>query len=226
MVGINFIELFFKASLLVKAVMLLLVTFSIASWTLIIHGTLILKRALKQTINFENKFWSGVNLTQLYQDAGANSLHPVGMEQIFYSGYSAFSRLQAIKGSLSSTVLEAAQRAMQVAFNREFEKLERPIPYLSIIGSISPYIGLLGTVWGIMQAFIALGGVKHATLPMIAPAISEALVATAVGLVAAIPAVLAYNRLSLQLNKIGQRQANFIEEFISIMQRHLLSNQK
>lgn len=225
MTDVNFVGLFLKASPLVKGVMSLLLGFSVASWAAIIQRVRLLRLAGIQVVLFETKFWSGVNLTRLYQEAGARSDTLSGIERIFYTGFKEFLRLQSIKGCAAESVVEGAARVMRIAFNREIQKLEVYGPFLATVGSVSPYIGLLGTVWGILQAFIALGNVKQATLQMVAPSIAEALIATAIGLFAAIPAVVAYNRFSAQVNKIEQNYMNFVEEFTAILHRQAYSCQ-
>ena len=199
MTDMNILDLFLKASLLVKLIMLILIGFSIASWAIIIQRTRILNSAAREAEAFEDKFWSGIELSRLYQESQGRRDNLTGSEQIFYSGFKEFARLH---------------RA-----NRELETLETHIPFLGTVGSISPYIGLFGTVWGIMHAFIALGAVKQATLQMVAPGIAEALIATAIGLFAAIPAVMAYNRLNQRVNKLELNYDNFMEEFTAILHR-------
>lgn len=222
MTDMNMFDLFLKASLLVKLVMLVLVCFSIASWAIMIQRTRILNRAMRDTEAFEDKFWSGIELSQLYQESQSRRDFLNGSEQIFYSGFKEFARLHCANSSAPKGVIEGASRAMRISLSREIEGLETHIPFLGTVGSISPYIGLFGTVWGIMHAFIGLGAVKQATLQMVAPGIAEALIATAIGLFAAIPAVMAYNRLNLRVNKLEQNYTNFMEEFIAILHRQAL----
>ena len=190
MTDMNILDLFLKASLLVKLIMLILIGFSIASWAIIIQRTRILNAAAREAEAFEDKFWSGIELSRLYQES------------------------QGKRDNLTGS-----SRAMRISMNRELENLETHIPFLGTVGSISPYIGLFGTVWGIMHAFIALGAVKQATLQMVAPGIAEALIATAIGLFAAIPAVMAYNRLNQRVNKLELNYDNFMEEFTAILHR-------
>nr|WP_254360029.1 Tol-Pal system protein TolQ [Proteus mirabilis] len=215
----NVIDLFLKAGLLVKLIMLLLIGFSIASWAIIIQRTKVLNAADREAANFEDKFWSGTDLARLYKESQARRDELSGAEQIFHSGFKEFARLHQANVHAPDAVVNGASRAMRVSFNRELESLETHIPFLGTVGSISPYIGLFGTVWGIMHAFIALGSVKQATLQMVAPGIAEALIATAIGLFAAIPAVMAYNRFTQRVNKLEQSYDNFMEEFLTILHR-------
>ncbi|HEK2789014.1 TPA: Tol-Pal system protein TolQ [Proteus mirabilis] len=219
MADMNVIDLFLKAGLLVKLIMLLLIGFSIASWAIIIQRTKVLNAADRESADFEDKFWSGTDLARLYKESQARRDELSGAEQIFHSGFKEFARLHQANVHAPDAVVNGASRAMRVSFNRELESLETHIPFLGTVGSISPYIGLFGTVWGIMHAFIALGSVKQATLQMVAPGIAEALIATAIGLFAAIPAVMAYNRFTQRVNKLEQSYDNFMEEFLTILHR-------
>ena len=219
MADMNVIDLFLKAGLLVKLIMLLLIGFSIASWAIIIQRTKVLNAADREAADFEDKFWSGTDLARLYKESQARRDELSGAEQIFHSGFKEFARLHQANVHAPDAVVNVASRAMRVSFNRELESLETHIPFLGTVGSISPYIGLFGTVWGIMHAFIALGSVKQATLQMVAPGIAEALIATAIGLFAAIPAVMAYNRFTQRVNKLEQSYDNFMEEFLTILHR-------
>ncbi|MDV0423597.1 protein TolQ, partial [Klebsiella grimontii] len=180
MTEMNILDLFLKASLLVKLIMLILVCFSIASWAIIIQRTRILNSASREAEAFEDKFWSGIELSRLYQESQGRRDNLTGSEQIFYSGFKEFARLHRANSHAPEAIVEGASRAMRISMNRELESLETHIPFLGTVGSISPYIGLFGTVWGIMHAFIALGAVKQATLQMVAPGIAEALIATAI----------------------------------------------
>ena len=209
---LNFLELFLKASIVVQFVILILVAFSIISWAIIIQRSRILSGALKESSTFEDRFWSGEDLNRLYEGLS-------GSEQIFYVGFKEFSRLKQANPNAPEAIIKGSTRAMNLAMNREIEDLENRIPFLATVASISPYIGLFGTVWGIMHAFMGLSGAKQATLQMVAPGIAEALIATAIGLFAAIPAVMAYNRLSLRVNKLEQNYGNFIDEFTTILHR-------
>ncbi len=211
--------LFLNASLLVKMVMLLLLA---VSWTLIFQRWKLFGYALKTINGFEDTFWSGIELTKLYQQFSmAKRGHPEinGAESIFLAGFKEFVRLRKQTGIQPAAVMEGTQRAMRVAMAKEVERLEMHLPFLATIGSVSPYVGLFGTVWGIMNSFRALGSVQQATLSMVAPGISEALVATAMGLFAAIPAVIAYNRYSNRLQGLVNRYETFFEEFTSILHR-------
>lgn len=219
MADMNMFSLFLQASLLVKLVMLVLVSFSVISWAIIIQRMHILKTAKHDAEVFEDKFWSGGDLATLYKESQSRRDNLMGAEQIFYAGFKEFTRLYQSNNHSAETVIDGASRAMRVSMNREVENLENHIPLLGTIGSISPYIGLFGTVWGIMNSFVALGAVKQATLSMVAPGIAEALIATAVGLFAAIPAVVAHNRLTLRVVKMELNYDNFMEEFITILNR-------
>ncbi|MDC0609569.1 protein TolQ [Vibrio sp.] len=223
---ISILDLFLQASFLVKLVMLILLGMSVMSWAIIIKRSKILSNAESVTSKFEDKFWSGTDLTNLYQELKARRDSLSGSEEIFYNGFTEFARLRKSASVEPTFVMDGAARAMRVSISKEVEELETHLPFLATVGSISPYIGLFGTVWGIMHAFIALGAVKQATLSMVAPGIAEALVATAMGLFAAIPAVMAYNRLSSRLGKIETSYATFSEEFHSILQRQTISGSK
>ncbi|WP_341504182.1 protein TolQ [Gallaecimonas sp. GXIMD4217] len=204
--------------------MLLLLALSVISWTLIFQRSKVLKSAASQSRKFEDRFWSGVDLGKLYHELSAREEHLGGMEKIFVAGFKEFARLSKSGSRSPVAILEGSDRAMRVNLNREVEGLESHLSFLATVGSISPYIGLFGTVWGIMNAFIALGNVQQATLSMVAPGIAEALVATAMGLFAAIPAVIAYNRFSHKVEKLDQAYANFQEEFASILHRQVHAN--
>lgn len=226
---ISILDLFLQASFLVKVVMLILLGMSIASWAMIFKRSRVLTTAEKQTDIFEDKFWSGEkDLSVLYQEVKIKQKQTdlSGSEEIFYSGFTEFARLRKSSNAEASFVMDGTARAMRVAVSKEVEELEANLPFLATVGSISPYIGLFGTVWGIMHAFIALGAVKQATLSMVAPGIAEALVATAMGLFAAIPAVIAYNRLSNQVGKLEHNYATFAEEFHSILHRQAMTNKE
>ncbi|MCP1065145.1 Tol-Pal system protein TolQ [Serratia symbiotica] len=224
MTDMNILDLFLKASLLVKLIMLILICFSVASWAIIIQRTRILNAATRDAEAFEENFWSGVELSRLYQESQARRDSLTGSEQIFYAGFKEFARLYRANKHAPESVIEGALRAMRISMNHELEALENHISFLGTVGSISPYIGLFGTVWGIMRAFIALGVVKQATLHIVAPGIAEALIATAIGLFAAIPAVMAYNYLNQRVNKLEQNYGNFMEEFTAILHRQAFSS--
>ncbi|WP_374448370.1 Tol-Pal system protein TolQ [Providencia sp.] len=226
MTDMNILDLFLKASLLVQLIMFVLIGFSIASWAIIIQRTKILNAASREAEAFEDKFWSGIELSRLYKESQARRDEVSGAEQIFHSGFKEFVRLHQANIHAPDAVVTGASRAMRISMNRELESVEAHIPFLGTVGSISPYIGLFGTVWGIMHAFIALGAVKQATLQMVAPGIAEALIATAIGLFAAIPAVMAYNRLNQRVNKLEQSYDNFMEEFLAILHRQAFSADK
>lgn len=221
---INFIDLILEASLLVQLVMLTLVGMSVASWAMIINRSKIISAAQAHTTRFEDKFWSGKDLGKLYQEVKARKENISGIEEIFYSGFTEFARLRRTNAGSPDFIMEGTGRAMRVSVAREVDNLETNLPFLATVGSISPYIGLFGTVWGIMHAFIALGEVKQATLAMVAPGIAEALIATAMGLFAAIPAVMFYNRLSNRVGKLEHQFATFSEEFHSILHRQAMSD--
>lgn len=220
---ISFIGLFLQASLLVKFVMLLLLGMSVYSWTLIFSRSRMLGTAKAALAHFEERFWSGHDLSRLYKETAARSERIVGGEKIFYSGFKEYSRLHRMPGRNVDSVTEGAHRSMRVILSREMDDLETGLPALATIGSISPYIGLFGTVWGIMNSFVALGEVQQATLAMVAPGIAEALIATAMGLFAAIPAVMAYNRFSTQVGKLETAYVNLMEEFTAILHRQSMT---
>ncbi|MFT6987340.1 MAG: biopolymer transport protein TolQ [Psychromonas sp.] len=221
---ISIIGLFLQASWLVKFVMLLLLGMSVYSWTLIFSRTRMLNAAKKSLTHFEERFWSGQDLSRLYKETAARSERIVGGEKIFYSGFKEYSRLHRMPGRSVDSVTEGAHRTMRVTLSREIDDLETGLASLATTGSISPYIGLFGTVWGIMNSFIALGEVQQATLAMVAPGIAEALIATAMGLFAAIPAVMAYNRFSTQVGKLETAYINLMEEFTSILHRQSMTD--
>nr|WP_241264358.1 protein TolQ [Bowmanella dokdonensis] len=214
----SFFGLFWQASLLVKLVMILLLATSVVSWAFIFQRSKALKEARLEVRKFEDKFWSGGDLNRLFQEISARA-QVSGMASLFVAGFKEFARLRKGGGASPQAVMDGTYRAMRVSLSREVDALESHLPFLATAGSISPYIGLFGTVWGIMNAFIALGEVQQATLSMVAPGIAEALIATAMGLFAAIPAVIAYNRFSHQVEKLENSYANFMEEFSSILHR-------
>ncbi|WP_028025174.1 protein TolQ [Enterovibrio calviensis] len=223
---LSILDLFLQASLLVKAVMLVLLGMSVMSWAMIIKRSQVLSQAVSKAERFEDRFWSGMDLSQLFQEVQARKDSLSGSEQIFYAGFKEFARLHRNNGKVPDAVMEGTSRAMRVSLSKEVESLETNLPFLATVGSISPYIGLFGTVWGIMHAFIALGAVKQATLAMVAPGIAEALVATAMGLFAAIPAVMAYNKLTSKVGKLENNYVNFMEEFSSILHRQAFAAPK
>lgn len=210
-----------QASYVVQLVMLILLMASLISWTYIFAKRTELKRALSITDEFEREFWSGGELAQLYRKLAGKDFEPEGIEKIFLAGYKEFSRMRQ-KGDVSPEIqVESAQRTMRIELNREMERLDEKLPFLATVGSTSPYIGLFGTVWGIMNSFRSLGDVKQATLALVAPGIAEALIATAIGLFAAIPAVIAYNRFATRLDRLSVRYEMFIEEFVVLLQRQV-----
>ncbi|XQW86299.1 protein TolQ [Thalassotalea piscium] len=222
---ISFFDLFLQASLLVKLVMLILLGFSIASWAMIFQRRKMINQATNQLQVFEDKFWSGTDLSKLYSEISARS-HIHGIESLFVAGFKEFARIRKSNISSPQAVMDGTHRAMRVALSREVDELETHLPFMATVGSISPYIGLFGTVWGIMNSFIALGAVEQATLAMVAPGIAEALIATAMGLFAAIPAVMAFNRFSHKVEKLENSYGNFMEEFSSILQRQTAGEQQ
>jgi len=216
---LSFVRLVLDASPLVQFVMAMLVLASIFSWHMILDRAKVLRRAKDQMVAFEDRFWSGADLLELYRHLGKNSKDNVGMAAIFYAGFQEYARLREAGAHDPGAIVEGAHRAMRVALSRELDELETHLPFLATVGSTSPYVGLFGTVWGIMNAFHALGNVKQATLNLVAPGIAEALIATAMGLFAAIPAVIAYNRYANRVQRIENRYQDFIEEFSNIIQR-------
>jgi biopolymer transport protein TolQ len=215
---LSFIDLILEASLLVQLVMLLLITASVASWAFIIERSRALNAARNEMKKFEDKFWSGVDLNKFYQELAARESLG-GMASMFCAGFKEFVKLRKTSSTPAEAIMEGTSRAMRVSLSREIDGLESRLPFLATTGSISPYIGLFGTVWGIMNSFIGLGSVQQATLAMVAPGIAEALIATAMGLFAAIPAVMAFNRFSHKVEKLENSYGNFMEEFASILQR-------
>ncbi len=216
---LNILALVLGASLPVKLVLALLIVFSFASWVIIFRKKAMLDRAMRGADEFEERFWSGADLAGLFREVTAQGDRITGIESIFEAGFREFARLRQRRQLDARTMLEGAQRGMRVAETREIDRLEQNLEFLANVGSISPYVGLFGTVWGIMIAFQGLANVKEATIAMVAPGISEALVATAMGLFAAIPAVWAYNRYSNKLERVNTRFDTFVEEFSSILQR-------
>jgi biopolymer transport protein TolQ len=210
-------DLLWHASIVVQLVMLLLVAASVASWAIILAKHRVLTQARLTADRFESDFWSGGDLAALYKSLDGSS--PTGMADIFVSGFREFSRLKS-QGVAGAQLLDGSRRAMRVAQLKETDRLEQNLSNLATIGSTSPYVGLFGTVWGILTAFQALGHVQQATLATVAPAIAEALIATAMGLFAAIPAVIGYNRYADQVARLELRYDTFMEEFSTILQRH------
>ncbi len=215
----SILDLFLNASVIVKIIMFSLMLLSVISWAMIIDRSRSLNKAAKDGHLFEQRFWSGLDLGKLYSDLTARNKLPSGMELLFVAGYREFARLRKQEGTSAEATMDGTHRAMRVAYSREVDKLEVHLSFLATVGSTTPYIGLFGTVWGIMNSFIALGGQKQAMLADVAPGIAEALIATAMGLFAAIPAVIAYNRFSHKLQKIETLYENFVDEFSGILHR-------
>jgi biopolymer transport protein TolQ len=216
---LSLVHLIVNASLLVQMVMLILLIASLASWTMIFRKRTDMNRARRAADDFEEAFWSGKDLVSMYNSIGARREPAEGMERLFQAGFREFARLHKQPGMDPKVIMEGAQRAMRVALARELDELEAHLSFLATVGSTSPYVGLFGTVWGIMNSFRALGNVHQATLAMVAPGIAEALIATAMGLFAAIPAVIAYNRYANDVERLTSRYDTFMEEFSSILQR-------
>lgn len=216
---LSFFSLITGASVVVQLVMLLLLSVSVMSWTMIFRKRSALIEARVDADRFEDNFWSGGDLATLYHKVAGRGDELRGLANIFVAGFKEFTRLRKRSGSDPMAVLEGAQRSMRVALSREMDELETHLSFLATVGSTSPYVGLFGTVWGIMNAFRGLGNAHQATLAMVAPGIAEALIATAMGLFAAIPAVIAYNRYSNDVERLENRYDNFLEEFSSILQR-------
>ncbi|HET7371128.1 MAG TPA: protein TolQ [Gammaproteobacteria bacterium] len=213
-------ELVLHASIVVQCILGLLLAASIASWAIIFRKRQALKETEAAADAFEKRFWSGGDLSAIYREVSAREGTKPGMETMFEAGFREFSRLRK-QDADTGFVLEGSRRAMRVSQVREVERLEENLAFLATVGSVSPYVGLFGTVWGIMSAFQALGNVHAATIAMVAPGISEALIATAMGLFAAIPAVVAYNRYSNKVERLETRYDTFADEFSSILQRHV-----
>ena len=216
----EFIQIILNASLTVQLVLLALLLASLASWSMILTKYNVLKEARTDANSFEERFWSTEDLAPLYNRISGKNYEPAGMEKIFEAGFKEFAKLRAKTGMGSDDILEGAQRAMRVALNREIEFLETNLSFLATVGSTSPYVGLFGTVWGIMNSFRALGNVQQATISMVSGGITEALIATAMGLFAAIPAVIAYNRYANDVERLINRYDTFQEEFSTILHRH------
>jgi biopolymer transport protein TolQ len=216
----SLLRLVLDASVVVQLVMLLLLVASVASWGVIIQKRRVLRSARATADSFEKEFWSGGDLTGLYRRISGRDDSASGMAGIFEAGFREFSRLRKQDDLQASQIVEGSRRAMLVSQMRESDRLEQNLALLATVGSTSPYVGLFGTVWGIMNSFIALGNVQQATLAMVAPGIAEALIATAMGLFAAIPAVIAYNRYADTVGRLESRYDTFMEEFSTILQRH------
>jgi biopolymer transport protein TolQ len=219
----SIIHLVLNASFIVQLVMLLLLAASVMSWALIFKKSSYIKRLEKNANEFEDDFWSVGDMNRLHNDWGGSEDSVDGMAAIFVAGYREYNRL-AKKGDVArSEMLDGVHRAMRVVLNREIDEIETHLPFLATVGSTAPYVGLFGTVWGIMNSFRSLGAMKQVTIATVAPGISEALVATAMGLFAAIPAVIAYNRLATSAERLGSKYEIFMEEFLSIINRQIVS---
>lgn len=216
---LSIIELIMHASLVVKIVMGLLVLASLLSWALIIAKAGKLKKARRAAEQFESRFWSGISLKALYDELSQQAQRQ-GLERIFYDGFHEYKRVSQIDPAIRLSLSDAVQRSMRVAASKEMDQLEQNLAFLATVGSTSPYVGLFGTVWGIMNSFISLGAMQQATLAVVAPGIAEALIATAIGLFAAIPAVVAYNRFNDQIDRLSVTYDNFREEFTALLERH------
>ncbi len=215
----SFFTLIAGASLPVQGVMVILLITSLFSWWYIFIKFFTIKRAEADAENFENAFWTGGDLNKLYDGLTSGRRKPQGMGSIFEAGFKEYARHKQQGRTEISDIMEGARRAMRAAYNRELDELDAHLPFLASVGSVSPYIGLFGTVWGIMNAFRGLSSVAQATLSQVAPGIAEALVATAIGLFAAIPAVVAYNRFASSVDRLSVRYESFMEEFTNILQR-------
>ena len=216
---LSFVSLVASASPLVQLVMAALMLASIVSWTMIFDRAKVLRSARRAATQFEHRFWSGGDLGELFHEVEGERARKDGMASIFHAGFQEFARLNKNRDIDPMAVVEGARRSMQVAMSREMDRLETHLSFLATVGSTSPYVGLFGTVWGIMNSFVALGSVKQATLSLVAPGIAEALIATAMGLFAAIPAVVAYNRYSNDVERLYGNYEDFLDEFTTILQR-------
>lgn len=216
---LSVVELFFNAGLLVKLILVMLVLASVLSWAVIFDRSRVLKKARQAADIFEHRFWSGGDLSALYRDLGQSEASSAGLASIFRAGFKEYVRLRKADPDDTMAVIAGAERSMRVALSREMDRLDANLPFLATVGSTGPYVGLFGTVWGTMTAFYALGNLQQATLAVVAPGISEALISTAVGLFAAIPAVVAYNRYTDRVERMHNRYEEFIEEFSTLLQR-------
>ena len=218
---LSVLELVSNATIVVQLVMALLVLASVVSWILVFQKAFLLASVRRMATAFEDDFWSGEDLRALYVELDEGETEVIGLESIFHAGFKEYTRSSQLYGTQAERIMQNVQRAMRVAMAREEERLEAALPFLATVGSTSPYIGLFGTVWGIMNSFRGLAMVNQATLSVVAPGISEALIATAIGLFAAIPAVIAYNRFSAQVEVIMNRFDTFSEEFSAILNRSI-----
>ena len=221
----SILELVRHASFVVQLVMLLLLVGSVASWTAIFRKLRALRQVKRGDDEFERDFWSGKSLNELFAAAAHNARDGGPMQRIFASGMREFQKLRERRIGDAATLLDGARRAMRASFQREMDAAEAGLSFLASVGSVSPYVGLFGTVWGIMHAFTGLGALQQVTLSTVAPGIAKALVATALGLFAAIPAVVAYNRFARDIDRTAIRQETFMEEFSNILQRNLAGQQ-
>ena len=219
--NMSILNLVLQASWVVQLVMLLLLSVSIASWAAIFRKLFALKRVKSLNEDFEREFWSGTSLNDLFASAAQNAKNAGPMERIFASGMREYQKLRERRITDPGTLLDGARRAMRASFQREMDVVESSLSFLASVGSVSPYVGLFGTVWGIMHAFTGFAGMEPATLSTVAPGIAEALVATAIGLFASIPAVVAYNRYAHDVDRLSVRVESFMEEFSNILQRQL-----
>jgi biopolymer transport protein TolQ len=225
--SMSIISLIANASFVVQLVMLLLVVASVTSWVIIVQRWRLIAATREQLNEFEERFWSGIDLNQLYKECQQNP-EPIGVENVFTSGLKEFGKIRQQVPDEADSIMEGTQRAMRIAISRETEVLENHLSFLATVGSTSPYVGLFGTVWGIMHSFQGLAVMKQATIASVAPGISEALVATAMGLLAAIPAVIFYNRFTTRVDQLVTGMQTFGEEFSSILYRqtHRMKQQK
>ena len=221
---LSILELITNATVVVQLVMAILVLASVVSWILVFQKAFLLSSVRRMATTFENDFWSGEDLRALFVELDEVEAEVIGLESIFHAGFKEYTRCSQLYGTQVERIMQNVQRAMRVALAREEERLEAALPFLATVGSTSPYIGLFGTVWGIMNSFRGLAMVNQATLSVVAPGISEALVATAIGLFAAIPAVIAYNRFSAQVEIMMNRFETFSEEFSAILNRSIKEN--
>ncbi len=218
---LSIVSLILHASWVVQGVVALLVGVSIASWAAIFRKIISIKRVQALNEEFDRDFWSGTSLNDLFASATQNAKHSGSMERIFASGMREYQKLRERRITDAGTLLDGARRAMRAGYQRELDAIESNLSFLATVGSVSPYVGLFGTVWGIMHAFTGLAALEQVTLATVAPGIAEALVATAIGLFAAIPAVVAYNRFAHDIDRIANKLETFIEEFSNILQRNL-----
>ena len=217
---LSIVQLMLDASWVVQAVVLLLVVVSLVSWAAIFRKVFAIRRVRAHNELFEREFWSGTNLNDLYLAAAQSARHGGPMERIFASGMREYQKLRERRITDNGALLDGARRAMRASFQRELDALETNLSFLGTVGSVAPYVGLFGTVWGIMHAFTGLASLVQVTLAAVAPGIAEALVATAIGLFAAIPAVVAYNRFAHDIDRVANAMETFMEEFSNILQRN------